>query len=247
MKAAISMWRYPRMILLAALSAALYAILLASFKQTVPLIPWITEIRIASIVPIVLGLLFGPAGAWGAAAGNLAGDLFGTFTLSSFFGFFGNFLLAFIPYAMWGRLGLFIRGGDPAMRSIGQWIEYVAITTVASISCATVIAWGVMLLGAAPFAVLGPIIALNDTLAGWIGGLLLLATYGAAKRMGLRWQDVMSPEDVGKPSNPTLGTTLLVAGGVGGWILGVYLLPASLAVPVLIPFVLAILVGAAML
>ena len=37
----------------------------------------VDEVRPANVFPFVFGLLFGPAGAWGAAIGNLIGDFFG--------------------------------------------------------------------------------------------------------------------------------------------------------------------------
>jgi hypothetical protein len=46
-----------------AVCAAIYAATLIAFKTAIPLIPGITEVRVAGIFPIVLGFLFGPAGA----------------------------------------------------------------------------------------------------------------------------------------------------------------------------------------
>ena len=63
------MWRSTRMVVLTAVSAALYASILIPFK-VVPLVPGVTELRPASAVPVVISFLFGPAGAWGAAFGN---------------------------------------------------------------------------------------------------------------------------------------------------------------------------------
>lgn len=105
MKEVISMWKNTRMIILVALSAAIYAAFLIVFKGGIPIVPGITEVRPANVFPFVLSLLFGPAGAWGSAIGNLIGDLFGgTLGIGSIFGFFGNFFLGFIPYKMWGAL-----------------------------------------------------------------------------------------------------------------------------------------------
>ena len=91
------MWRYSSMVVLTVLTAGLFAAILIPFKG-IPLIPGITELRPANVIPLVFGLLFGPAGAWGAAFGNLIGDFFGTLGPGSFFGFWGNFLAAYLPY-----------------------------------------------------------------------------------------------------------------------------------------------------
>ena len=102
MRAAISMWGNTRMIILVAVCAAIYGAELVAFKTAIPLIPGITEVRVANIFPMVFGLLFGPAGAWGTAIGNLLGDTFGgTLGPGSIAGFVGNFLLGYLPYAMW--------------------------------------------------------------------------------------------------------------------------------------------------
>ncbi len=83
------MWRYSTMVVLTVLTAGLFAAILIPFKG-IPLIPGITELRPANVIPLVFGLLFGPAGAWGAAFGNLMGDFFGTLEAGSFFGFWGT-------------------------------------------------------------------------------------------------------------------------------------------------------------
>src|SRR5258708_40220744 len=70
------MWRNTRMVVLCAISAALYAAVLVPFK-VVPLIPGVTELRPANAIPIVCSFLFGPAAAWGSAIGNMIGDFFG--------------------------------------------------------------------------------------------------------------------------------------------------------------------------
>ena len=90
------------MIILVAVCAATYGAALIAFKTAIPIIPGITEVRVANIFPMVFGMLFGPAGAWGSGIGNLIGDTFGgTVGPSSLAGFVGNFLLGFLPYTMW--------------------------------------------------------------------------------------------------------------------------------------------------
>ena len=71
------MWSDTRMVVLTAVTAAVYAAVLIPFKM-IPLIPGTTELRPANSLPVVFSLLFGSAGAWGCAMGNLIGDTFGT-------------------------------------------------------------------------------------------------------------------------------------------------------------------------
>jgi energy-coupling factor transport system substrate-specific component len=105
MKELITMWKNTRMIVLMAVTAALYAAVLIPFKVALPLIPGFTEVRPANVIPIICSLMFGPAAAWGAAIGNTIGDFFGTLGLGTFFGFIGNFLYGYIPYKMWQAFG----------------------------------------------------------------------------------------------------------------------------------------------
>ena len=101
MKELITMWKNTRMIVLTAVTAAVYAAVLIPFKVALPIIPGFTEIRPANVIPIICSLMFGPAAAWGSAIGNTIGDFFGTFGLGTIFGFVGNFLYGYIPYRMW--------------------------------------------------------------------------------------------------------------------------------------------------
>ena len=62
MKAAFRMWNNTRMIILVAVCSAIYGAALIAFKTIVPLFRAITEVRVASVFPMVFSLLFGPAG-----------------------------------------------------------------------------------------------------------------------------------------------------------------------------------------
>lgn len=105
MKELFTMWKNTRMIVLTAVTAALYAAILIPFKVAVPLVPGFTEVRPANVIPIICSLMFGPAAAWGAAIGNTIADAFGTFGIGTLFGFIGNFFYGYIPYKMWQTIG----------------------------------------------------------------------------------------------------------------------------------------------
>ena len=108
------------------------------FKVMV-LIEGFTEVRPVNAVPVVVGLLFGPAGAWGCAIGNLIADLFGTFSKASVLGFVGNFVAALLPYKLWHMLG---KGEKPNVKNNKNIIKYVLISAVAAIATAILIACG---------------------------------------------------------------------------------------------------------
>ena len=223
MKAALRMWRNTRMIILVSVCASIYGAALIAFKTAIPLIPGITEVRVANIFPMAFGLLFGPAGAWGTAIGNLIGDLFGgTLGPGSIAGFVGNFLLGYLPYTMWTTFVPFAeKSREWNFGSWRSWINYILIAFISSASCAVVISIVVDALGIVPFAVLTKIITINNTFASWIGFILLASVFSVTKQqLGLFWADVMDENDIGRPIAGTLGawlvTVAVVIGLLGG-------------------------------
>jgi energy-coupling factor transport system substrate-specific component len=211
MKAVFSMWKNTRMIILTSVCAAVYGAALIAFKTAIPLIPGITEVRVGNILPMPFGLLFGPAGAWGAAFGNLIGDLLGgTLGPGSAGGFIGNFLLAYLPYTLWTQWIPFhqkTREWRPG--SIGHWITYFLVAFISGGACAVVIATVVELLGIVPYRVLTKIITVNNTVANGIGVILLTTVFGFIKDgLHLFWPEVLAEKDLGRP----------IAGPLGAWV-----------------------------
>jgi energy-coupling factor transport system substrate-specific component len=207
------------MIILVAVCAAIYSAALIAFKTAIPLIPGITEVRVANIFPMVFGLLFGPAGAWGTAIGNLIGDTFGgTLGPSSIAGFIGNFLLGYLPYTLWTTLIPFTeKSREWKPGSWRSWINYNLIAFISSAACAVVISIVVDALGIVPYPVLTKIITLNDTFASWIGVILLISVFDVTKQqLGLFWADVMDEGDIGSPIAGTLGAWVVTMASVVG-------------------------------
>lgn len=219
MREVFSMWRNTRMVLLVALSAAVYAAVLIPFKGFV-LIPGVTEIRIANAIPVVIGLLFGPAGAWGAAIGNLIGDFFGTLSILSVFGFIGNFFFAYVPYKVWSRLGL-VGGNDPEPLLIDnskKMLNFALVGILGSLSCALILGWCLDLLRFLPFAPLATLIAVNNLIPSVIIGLpLMIVLYPRIKKRGLLWTDILDKDEVKGASISRVGTLLMVVGIPGGF------------------------------
>lgn len=187
----VHVWHDTRLIVLTAQVAAIYAAILIPFKVGIPLIPGFAELRPANAIPIVASLLFGPVAAWGAGIGNLIGDCFGTLGPASLFGFFGNFFYGYVPYLLWGRLGILSSGREPQVRSWHQGIEFTIVCLTASLVCAGTIAWGVELLGLLPFKILAPAIFFNNIVMGLLlAPPLLHFLYPRVKRWGLRYEDL---------------------------------------------------------
>ena len=221
MREVLTMWRHTKMVVLVALTAAVYAAILIPLKG-IPLIPGFTEIRPANVVPVVFSLLFGPAGAWGSAFGNLIGDFFGTLGLGSIFGFVGNFFYGLVPYKLWGKMGPLSSGQALDARSTRQLLEYLLVAFLASVSCAVIIAWGVDLFGLVPFGVLAPIITLNNFIAAAIlGPFLLWLMYPRAKRWDILWTEILEPGEISRAPRPWVGASLMWIGGIGGLVAGV--------------------------
>lgn len=225
MKEVVKMWGNTRMIILTALSAAIYAAFLIMFKGGIVLVPGITEIRPANVFPPVFGLLFGPAGAWGAAIGNLIGDIFGgTMGIGSIFGFFGNFFLGFIPYKMWGATFGLVSKKDmsPTTNSWKKILTFEIVALVSSAACAIIIAWYLDLAQIVPFAFLAITITVNNFAAAVVLGPILLSLfYPRIKRWNLLWTDIMNKEDVSKGFAINLGSILMIVGSLGGLIIGI--------------------------
>jgi len=253
MKEVFTMWRYTQMVVLVALSAAIYAAVLIPFKGFA-IVPGFIEIRPANVFPVVLGLLFGPAGAWGAAIGNLIGDFFGTLTIGSLGGFVGNFFLALLPYKMWSAYFRRDENMETNVDSGKKLGVYIALVILASVVCAVIISWWIDLLGLVPFtAALALIVFNNAIMAGVLGPILLLALYPRVKRWGLLWTEIMEPEEVSAPRAQRLGNVLVWVGGLGGALVGLLLglgaqAPQNLGVGLaVIPFLLLVLIGSFML
>jgi energy-coupling factor transport system substrate-specific component len=212
----LKMWGNTRMVVLAAVTAALYAALLIPFKPLV-LIPGLTEMRPAAAIPLVAGRRVGPAGAVGAALGNLLGDFFGTLGWGSLFGLGGNFLLAYIPYRL-------VRASEREYLASWRGLVLIEATVIlAAAACGLFIGWGGDLLGIAPFAALGNVIVANDIIyPAILGPLLLKALDRRVRALGLLYPDVLDA----KPRRPrtfALGLILIIIASVGGMVAGNYI------------------------
>lgn len=221
------------MVVLTAMSASLYAAILIPFK-VLPIIPGVTEFRPANAVPVVCSFLFGPAGAWGAAIGNIIGDFFGGIGPGDLFGFVGNFLYGFIPYKAWEALS----DSDPVPRTATAWIAFAAVVLLSSAVCALTVGWGINLLGFVPFSVLGNIILINNFLVAVVLTPFLLAViYPRVKRGHLLYRDIMQqpvPRRGGRATR-RLGLALVVTATVAGMVLGNLLSTDQLHLPFLAP------------
>ncbi len=100
------------------------------------IIPGFTEIRPASCLNMIFGLVFGVYGAIGCAVGNLISDILGgTFRISSWAGSVANFLGTYLAYILWYRLVK----EPPRIRNITEVGAYAAVTMAAAVVVASII------------------------------------------------------------------------------------------------------------
>ncbi|MEA3401888.1 MAG: QueT transporter family protein [Armatimonadota bacterium] len=210
---AITMWRHTKMVVLVALSGAAYAAVMMPFKIA-PIIPGFTEVRPGAGLPVVCGLLFGPAAAWGSAFGNVVGDVFGgMFGPGSIPGFIGNFLLAYVPYRMWRVL----RGDQPADGSARQLPWFIVCAVAGALCCGVTIGFGAGAMGLYPYRVLALVISANNAIIGTIvAAILLPILYPLAHSFGLLYTDILDAAEYSSGRIGWAGMILTWAGaGLG--------------------------------
>ncbi len=138
----VEVWYKPRMRISMLLSALCYAALTIPFKDQWFI--WGTELRPSAFLPVMASFIFGPAGAWGSAFGNIMSDAFGGFNSASIFGFFANLALGYFPYKLWFYLfradkHRFLLDGKSKEDLKHIWL----IGIITNMYCALIIAWGV--------------------------------------------------------------------------------------------------------
>jgi energy-coupling factor transport system substrate-specific component len=254
MREVFTMWRSTRMIVFVAITAALYAAILIPFT-VLPIIPGYTDIRPGIVVPMICAFFFGPAASWGAAFGNVIGDMFcGRLGLGSLFGFAGNWAFGFIPYALWKALAR----EEPPLRSATQWMVFLLIAVTASAACAGIIAWGLDCLRLLPFFPVGVIIFSNDAGVSLVLAPICLALlYPRLKKRGSLYTQVM-PEMPGASAVPAvIGTVIASCAAVGLIVFGSFFSWQASQAPevakhlvtalLTAPFVAALFIGLALL
>jgi hypothetical protein len=156
MKEIFGVWGKTRQIVIIAITAAIYAGTLIPFKP-IQIVPGLTELRPASVIPVLFGIMFGPAAAWGAAIGNLIADFFGMLSPASAFGFIGNFLYAYLAYKIWNSM---VKGEIKFNEK--QYIEVLILGVIFSPICALIVWLGMEFLKLNLFALLFLSILINN-------------------------------------------------------------------------------------
>jgi energy-coupling factor transport system substrate-specific component len=235
------------MIVLTSVAAALYAAAYVALSPfTVTLIPGVLVFTFRDLFDLLFGILFGPAGAWGVGTGNLIGDfLTGNLGTGSGFGFLANFLTAYLGYTLWTRYGAPARetASDSTFERNRNIAVYLGIGVITACVAATVLAWGLNLLGLAPFKIVATTLFLNLIAGNWVGGWLYVLLFRRVDALGVSWTSIMTERDTRKGFG-LLGATLVSVGGGGGLVSGLFLVGSGALTPVVGIFCGIIIVGA---
>jgi hypothetical protein len=199
------------MIVLVSLCAVVYAAAILVFR-TPP--PWSVQL-VAMLFPIPLSLFFGPAVAWALPIGATASDLVsGYIQIGSLFGLGGNFLMGFLPYALWTRLKPLATGSrEVILKSSRDWMLFGLVTTVSGCACSVVIAWPLHWLGLVPFQFLVLLIGVQNIVLGLLSAPLVILAYPRIRAMGMLWWDTALQNELDDPDR--------LMGVFGAWLVAV--------------------------
>jgi energy-coupling factor transport system substrate-specific component len=215
-----TMWRSTRMVVLTSISAALYAAALIAFKF-MSILPGVTEVRPGVAFVLLCSLLFGPAGAWGAAIGNTIGDLAGGLGPGTAVGFAANLLFGWVPYRLLRQLG--VDDPTPAPDRPRALYGFVAAALTGSAVAAMVVGYGIQAFGLWPaaFQWLGLFIFLTNSLVTVLLGFFLArAICPRVTALGLRYQDILDMPPVAPRRTGDLAASIAVVSILGALILG---------------------------
>lgn len=117
------------------LSAVVFFAIALPFRSLFTLLPGVTEIRPANMVPLVFGIQFGPAAAWGISVGNLISDILsGSTPFVCASGFITNFFYTYIPYKLWYTLRI---GKEPIhpvkLGAVREIVKYILVVFIDSL------------------------------------------------------------------------------------------------------------------
>lgn len=223
------------MIVLVAVVAAMYATAQITLAPvSLVLLPGILEFKLSDVFTMAFGALFGPAGAWGVGVGNTIGDLFtGNLAVGSIFGFLSSLTVAYVGYTLFRPVERSARGGGSVEVDHGRSVAlYLAVGILGAVVSAVSLAWGLELLGIAPYKVVSDALVGNFILGSWVGAVLYFALAHRLGGMGLTWTSLMDARDIGKPISIPLGVVIVTVGAFAAWILGAFVLPPKNVVAV---------------
>lgn len=136
MKDIFSVFKEKRWIARMVIAGVLFLACAAPFRMMLSLVPGMTEVRPANMIPVVFGILWGPAAAWGISIANAISDILVSHSPVQVWlpGFFINFFYAYLPYKMWYSID-YKRNGivKPRLGKVYDILKFIWICFVDSL------------------------------------------------------------------------------------------------------------------
>lgn len=132
-------------------------------SMTVPLFKDYGKFRISGFFSVFAGMFFGPAGALGCAVGNLLSDFYNNLSVADIYGFWANFLFAWLPYRLWHTLLPVENHKFQYVTSNTTLIKYILITVFSTVASMSILSSSFDILGMCKFNVFFTPVILYDT------------------------------------------------------------------------------------
>lgn len=188
MKEIFAVFKDKRCLIRMLISGVIFMVVAAPFKSLMNLVPGVTEVRPANMIPPVLGLLWGPAAAWGTTIANAISDIVVSHSGFNvwFPGMIINFFFAYLPYKLWYSLQNGGKGSNPPkMNSVSEILQFIYVCFIDSLATTTLLALLFEILGFQSYASGAPLLFFNNfdfTIVLGIPTILLLCN---SKRVGI--------------------------------------------------------------
>ncbi|KZX10306.1 SpoIIE family protein phosphatase [Methanobrevibacter curvatus] len=153
----------------------LFIVVAVPFRYFFPIFT-ISEMRPASALPPVFGMMFGFWGALGAAFGNLISDIIAGYPLSILIvGFLAQFLFGYIAYKLWYGISLNGKFTFPRLDSVNNLLKFIIVIIITSVTMTWLICFIIGSLGFSDFSSLTSLILLfnNFNFSMIIGAIII--------------------------------------------------------------------------
>ncbi len=147
------------------LSGVLFLAFAVPSRMIFSLVPGTTEMHPANMITVVLGILWGPVGAWGIAAANSILAIVASHSPLKVWlpGFIINFFYAYLPYKMWYSIDYKGRGIiKPRLRGGYEIIKFIWICLIDSLLTTVLLALLFEYLGFQPYISYAALLFFNN-------------------------------------------------------------------------------------
>lgn len=170
------------------ISGILFLIVAAPFKALFSLVPGMTEVRPANMIPPILGIIWGPAGAWGISIANAISDIVvshSSFTVW-FPGMIINFFFSYLPYRMWYSLNYKKQGAiKPNLSRVSEILRFIYVCFIDSLVTTVLLALLFEILGFQSFSSSALLLFFNNFDFTIVLGIPVILALSNSKRVGL--------------------------------------------------------------